>query len=157
MFKNCSYGKINSMEFYKTEKPNSFLNRSIITNNTNNTWPSECLPISFVYVNNKYVYSCIIIVVGLVLCVLDECPYTFFLWLPPIHYLTAPSRYGWGMVSCIAHTQWLLCLCSSMNFFHRFGYVMMSQRVLHRIKGPSINDVTHSGGKGDQPKGDITP
>ena len=119
------------MEFYKTEKPNSFLNRSIITNNTNNTWPSECLPISFVYVNNKYVYSCIIIVVGLVLCVLDECPYTFFLWLPPIHYLTAPSRYGWGMVSCIAHTQWLLCLCSSMNFFHRFGYVMMSQRVRH--------------------------
>ena len=73
---------------------------------------------------------------------------------PPIHYLTAPSRYGWGMVSCIAHTQWLLCLCSSMNFFHRFGYVMMSQRVLRRIKGPSINDVTHLGGKGDQPKGD---
>ena len=145
------------MEFYKTEKPNSFLNRSIITNNTNNTWPSECLPISFVYVNNEYVYSCIIIVVGLVLCVLDECPYTFFLWLPPIHYLTAPSRYGWGMVSCIAHTQWLLCLCSSMNFFHRFGYVMMSKRVLRRIKGPSINDVTHLGVKGDQPKGDITP
>ena len=32
-----------------------------------------------------------------------------------------------------------------------------TSRAFSQYKGPSLNDVTHLGGTGDLPKGDITP